>query len=295
VSRFESSALVVISLLAAWLGFALGERNRSRENGAPVAAAQNAPSTKIVGAHAPSTSNAARYAELARRADAGDGAATIELAQALGRCAQVDPLQRSLFLSQMMSSDTAHFELVYGEDNEKNRAAVRRSQQRLSDRLRESGSACDGITHEQQRSYGRWLYKAGEAGDAASAFDFGSGRFIFDDKLGSLEEVSFWRDHAEDMLRRALDGGNGNALVTLAEAYDPASTPRWTEGPIFDADPVKAYAYYLAGSERNRSLGTGVEPRLERLESSLSDADRAAAQQLAAEICATGVCTPPPH
>jgi hypothetical protein len=243
----------------------------------------------------PSTGNAARYAELARRADAGDGAATIELAQALGRCAQVDPLQRSLFLSQMISSDATRFARVYGDDTETNRERVRQFQQRLSDRLRESGSACEGITRAQQKSYARWLYKAGEAGDAASAFEFGSGRFIFDDTLGNLEEVPFWREHAEDMLQRALSGGDGHALVTLAEAYDPGSTPRWTEGPIFDADPVKAYAYYLAGSERNRALGTGVEPRLERLESSLSDADRAAAQQLAAEICATGVCTPPPH
>jgi len=295
MSRFELSALLVISLLAAWLGYALGERSRSREVDAPAAAVHTAPSPNAAASVLPSTGSAARYAELARRADAGDGAAAIELAQALGRCAQVDPLQRSLVQSQMMSRDATRFAQVYGGDSEENREAVRRFQQRLSDRLHESGGACEGITRAQQKSYGHWLYTAGEAGDAASAFEFGSGNFIFDDTLGNLEEVSFWRDHAEDMLQRALAGGDGHALLALAEAYDPASTPRWTEGPIFDADPVKAYAYYLAGSERNRSIGTGVEPRLERLESSLSDADRAAAQQLAAEICATGVCTPPPH
>jgi len=290
MSRAESSALLVISLLTASLGYAFGDRSRSREADAPVAVVQTTSSPNAVAAKVRSTSIAARYADLARRADAGDGAAAIELAQALGRCLQVDPLQRSLFLSQLLSSDAARFAATY---DERNRDAVRRFQQRLSDSLRDTGAGCEGITRAQQKSYGHWLYKAGVAGDAASAFEFGSGRFIFDDTLGNLEAVSFWREHAEDMLQRALAGGDGHALVTLADAYDPGSAPRWTEGPIFDADPVKAYAYYLAGSERNRALGTGVEPRLERLESSLSDADRAAAQQLAAEICATGVCAPP--
>ncbi|HEX5125021.1 MAG TPA: hypothetical protein VFV97_17385 [Rhodanobacteraceae bacterium] len=288
MSRTGSLTLLVISLLAAWLGYAIGERGHSSERAVPAVVARTAPQNAIA-ANGPRTSIAARYADLARRADAGDGAAAIELARALGHCAEVDPLQRSLLMSQMQSND-ARFAVKYDDNN---RDAVRRFQQRLSDSLRESGAGCEGITRAQQKSYGRWLYKAAEAGDAASAFEFGSGRFLFDDTLGNLEEVSFWRDHAEDMLQRALAGGDGHALFTLAEAYDPASMPRWTEGPIFDADPVKAYAYYLAGSERNRSIGTGVEPRLERLESSLSDADRAAAQQLAAEICATGVCTPP--
>jgi hypothetical protein len=291
MSRIESATLLVISLLAAWLGFAMGERSRSSHAQAQAIDAEKAPTPNAVTANVPATSIAARYADLARRAEEGDGAAARELAQALARCAKVDWTQRSLFLTQMWS-DSSHRQ-VYRDEPDQD--AMRRLQQRLADTLRENSGACEGVTRAELKSYAHWLYKAGEAGDTASAFEFGSGGFILDDTLGQLEAIPFWRDHAQDMLQRALAQGDARALLPLAEAYDPASSPRWTTGPIFDADPVQAYAYYLAASERNHSLTSGIALRLDRIEATLTDAERAEAQQRAAEICASGagdICTP---
>ena len=162
---------------------------------------------------------------------------------------------------------------------------------------REAEEACANLTPEQIRARGHWLFRAAELGDAKSALEFGRGDFLRYEPLTHLDEVAFWRDHAESTLQHAVAGGERDALGLLAAGYDPVHE-RWREGPRFDPDPVAAYAYYTAWSLTLDRIDTDVEGALDRLDRELSDADRAAARERVAEICANEVsliCDPGPR
>ncbi len=155
---------------------------------------------------------------------------------------------------------------------------------------------CSGITSEQMATRAHWLYRAAELGDAKSAYAFGTGEFLYADLFDELDQIPFWRDHAEQALQQSLEGGESAAVRYLAVAYDPAASFDFG-GPKFAPDPEQAYVYYSVLSMTNESsFSYEVANALERLGAELDPEQIAAATQLAADICANdipGACDAP--
>jgi hypothetical protein len=220
--------------------------------------------------------SSAGYAELATRADAGDRDAAVALVDRLRPCAR----------RVMLDNEAVHMEAMLDEDSPALRHfaqhpkaldALAKHAESARTASREADEACEGMTPEQVLARGHWLYRAAELGDAKSALEFGRGDFLRYEPLTHLDEVAFWRDHAESMLRRALEGGERDALALLASGYDP-SREQLLEGPRFAPDPVTAYAYYSVWSLSSDRIDVEVEGALARIDRELSDPDRARAR-----------------
>jgi hypothetical protein len=291
----------VASIVLAIVGYVIGAHAPAREQPAPVAeAGQNvprAPSVRrddsvSVAPGAPAGPRA-RYAELSRRAESGDREAAAALATMLQPCT----------MRRFFESEVTGYEAMLDED-----AALRARLTRHPNAIealsrlaetsrasaREAAGACEGLTPEQVLARGHWLYRAAELGDAASALEFGRGDFLRYEPLTHLDEIAFWRDHAEAMLQQALAGGESGALAYLAAGYERPSEPG-IDGPHFVPDPVKAYTYYTLLSLTSEHADVRVEGSLDRLERQLSDADRARARAAATDICIESlplVCDP---
>jgi hypothetical protein len=281
----------IASVVFAVAGYLIGAHGDAREGAGSVATgelpAARAPretpqrsDTSMIAAPAPAAP-AARYAELVRRAETDDRDAAVALATMLSPCA----------MRRFFDNETVGYEISLDEDSplrprmsEKAIATLSTFAETSRAKVREAEATCEGLTPEQVLTRGHWLYRAGELGDAASALEFARGDFLRDDALAHLDEVAFWRDHAESMLQRALDGGQRDALALLAAAHDP-SNEHWIDGPRFAPDPVSAYTYYLAWSLASDFIDVNVEGALDRLGDQLTEADRMRARAEAADIC----------
>lgn len=282
----------IASVALAIAGYLIGAHGDAREeDAASVAAgglpAANAPretpkrsGVSMIATPAPDAP-VARYAELVRRAETDDRDAAVALATMLSPCA----------MRRFFDNETIGYEVSLDEDSPlrprmsaKALATLATFAETSRAKVREAEATCEGLTPEQVLTRGHWLYRAGELGDAASALEFARGDFLREEQLALLEEVAFWRDHAESMLQRALEGGQRDALRLLAAAHDP-SNERWIDGPRFEPDPVSAYAYYLAWSLASDSIDVNVEGALDRLGGQLTEAERLRARAEAADIC----------
>jgi len=244
----------------------------------------------------PAGSFAARYKELSHRADDGDLEAAREIAKTLAECAGIPDNERSIASTRILIDPDS----TMGKRLASRPQALAAFQKGLDvdrARLQTARDKCAGITRNQIESRAHWLYKSAELGDADSALAFGRGDFLFSTlaSIESLDQIPFWREHAEDMLERALQGGKIQAALALAQGHDPNRELDGSEVLALSDDPVAAYAYYSA----LRMSGEADVPMIavERLAAQLSDPERAEAERQAAEICATalgGRCHPLP-
>jgi len=259
------------------------------------------PSPAATAQSADAESFAARYTHLTRSADDGDAAAARELARTLTECAALPALQRAAFSLQMML-DPASAMGARLSRKPSSHARLEQSAAKTQELARARADKCAGVDAAQLQSRARWLYLAALGGDARSALAFGRGDFLTDAPLDQLEQVPFWREHAPDMLRRALAGGEAEAAAWLAQAYDPARPPGALQVVPLPADAVQAYAYYavLGLGGDGETIGM-AQAALERLTPQLSVAQRAEAERLVSDICALdlpgrcGAGTAPSH
>ena len=304
--RSKTITIAIASAAMALLGYGAGRLDRSMPttNGttrpgsepdarAPptLAAPLEAPST-TTSPHDAATAVRKRYADLVQRG-ATDRAAAAELARWLQDCAGRFGEERSLSqLRERLDPDIREGRPISAEAQRVFDLQIARSEAEVATRR----NACKGITADAMPTRGAWLYRAAKLGDTESAFAFGSGRFLYADLLNELDEIAFWRDHAEESLTMALEGGELAAARELAIAYDDAPSIM-DGGPRFAPDAERAYAYYtvllLAGDD---GWGTAIEDSLDRLASELDGDQIAAADDLASDICATdlaGACDGP--
>ena len=289
MSTVARAVLAVACLALALVGYAIGSHVPASSAAAAAMSAPDAThaaSTKPEATKPSSTATSApsmRYAALAEQAEGGDRDAAVALAELVRPCAMRAMLDNeALHLDALLDPDApsrAHF-----AKNPKSLEAFEKQAGISRASARDADESCVGMTPEQIVARGHWLYRAAELGDARSAFEFGRGDFLRFEPLTHLDEVAFWREHAESMLERALAGGERDALAFLAAGHD-AKQERWFDGPRFDPDPVAAYAYYLAMSLASDRVDVQVEGALDRLDRELDDADRIRAREQAAEIC----------
>jgi hypothetical protein len=296
VSSTSPVAVGIVCVALALVGYAFGRFGPARSDAMPMPtpASDAAP----VGIAKPRSEKrtpgpATRYAELATRADDGERDAAVALVELLRPCAH----------RAMLDNEALHMEAMLDEDSPARRHfakhpkaldALAKHAEVASASAREADDACAEMTPEQVLARSHWLYRAAELGDARSALEYGRGDFLRYEPLTHLDEVAFWRDHAESMLQRAMEGGEREALALLASGYDP-SRERLLEGPRFAPDPVAAYAYYTAWSLSSDRIDVQVEGALDRLDRELGETDRARAREQAAAICANDlplVCGP---
>jgi hypothetical protein len=231
----------------------------------------------------------ARYADLVQRAPS-DREAAVELAHWLADCASIVDVQRSTAqLRLQLDPDARNGKPLSTTSEQHFVAAIERGETSVAKRH----AACRGVSSAQVATRSEWLYRAAKLGDAKSALEFGSGNFLAPDILNQLDEIAFWRDHAEEALDIALEGGEPAAARLLAFAYDPA--PQVSEGAArFAPDPERAYAYYSVMSmTAGQGMGGIIGDALERLAQSLDEAQIAEATELAASICTddfAGLC-----
>jgi hypothetical protein len=292
--RVRTMAITIASIAMALLGYEAGRIDRStrstdattHSHSAPMASA-SASAVAPIPSTARSSSDAGastrdRYADLVRRG-ATDGAAAAELAQWLQTCAERSFEERSLSqLRARLDPDVRNGRPISADAQRVFAQQIARSEAEAAARQ----NACDGITPDKMATRGEWLYRAAKLGDVDSALAFGSGRFLYADLMNQLDEIAFWRDHAEEALTIALEGGTPWAARELAMAYDPA--PMMTEGgPRFAPDAERAYSYYAVLLLcHDEGSGTMYEESLERLAAQLDEEQIAAANALAATICA---------
>ncbi|MET0230257.1 MAG: hypothetical protein ABW186_04925 [Rhodanobacteraceae bacterium] len=296
MSRTRIVIVLASSALAAWFGYIAGARSIAQPPRAPVESAAQATSraeSVATGARKLSSETAdlaARYAALAQRAEDGDRESARTLAQDLARCMQQPELERRLAYQQNWVD--RHMTNLPAE----RQASARRRLDKVREDLASARTLCAGVSREQVRSRSYWLYKAAIAGDSASALSFGTGAFIYDDMLGQLEQIPFWRDHARDALERALAGGEKGALIALARAYDPARGDKAGE-LAFASSAVDAYAFYTALSLVPGWERSVAEDAIARLDPQLTEAERNEALAKAADICLNdlpAICDLPP-
>jgi hypothetical protein len=282
--------VLALSALAAWVGYASGSRSGSRamhELDASTAAA----ATPVRAVAKPSTASgpranlAERIPDLAERADAGDRNAARTLAEGLGRCLLLPQLEQSTFGDERYLEELRKRNAARGRDerSSKGEDAVSLRVEAARAELASTQEECAGVSREQTKSVAHWMYRAALLGDSKSALEFGIGTFISTDMLGQLEQIPFWREHSEEMLERALAGGESSALMTLAAAHDPMKSGSF-DAPRYATDAAAAYAYYTAMSLLPGSQAY-ADAALARLEPQLTDAERDDALAKAADIC----------
>ena len=289
----ERSLLFVACVAMAAMGYIVAERRvlHGRDDATAVVSypdtremvAPRSPATSTHEQAAPAAGSESRYAELARRAEAGERDAATELANLLTRCAGVNANQREVIsLTMMLDPETRHFG---NSSKDFGSSALRARLDEAQARLDANRTACAGTTKQQVETRAHWLYRAGELGDAQAALEFGEGTFLYPDMFDQLDQIPFWRDHAQEMLESAMRGGKHDAVLILARAYDPDPTFR-ADFPPIRTDPVSAYAYYYLLSSLADIVSIDTEGALARLGGDLSDAERQQATELAARLCA---------
>ena len=233
-----------------------------------------------------SGSSAAHYADLARRANQGEAAAAREMAQTVTECAALPALQGAVASLQIML-DPASRTATRLANKPALLARIQTAAAKAEASARARSEKCAGIDPAQLQNRAHWLYLAGRSGDAHSALAFGRGDFMTGNSLELLEQVPFWRGHAEEMLRSALAGGEVEAAASLARAYDPEGERGALQVVPLESDAVQAYAYYaVLGLGGNGESAEAAQAALERLAPQLSAAQRAAAERLVSDICA---------
>lgn len=229
---------------------------------------------------------AARYADLARRAEQGEAAAAREMAQTITECATLPALQSAVASFQIML-DPASRTATRLANKPASLARIETSAAKAEESARARSEKCAGIGPVQLQSRAHWLYLAGRSGDAHSALAFGRGDFMIGNSLDPLEQVPFWREHAEEMLRSALAGGEVEAAASLAQAYDPEGERGALQVVPLEGNALQAYAYYaVLGLAGDGEYAEAAQAALERLAPQLSVAQRVEAERLVSDICA---------
>jgi hypothetical protein len=298
--RARLVSLLVLTALAASIGYTAGSRAGLREPRASIGATAAQATARAVARSAKSPGASANLADripdLVAHADAGDRDAARTLAEGLGSCLQLPQLEESTLASERYLDDLRKRNAARDRNERasegENAVALRLEVARAT--LASRKAECSGVSREQTKSVAHWLYEAALLGDSKSALEFGLGTFISTDMLGQLEQIPFWREHSEEMLERAVAGGESSALRTLAAAHDPMR-PDSSDVPRFASDATASYAYYtvislLPGSHEY------ADAALERLEPELTGAERDDALARAAEICLDDlptICTLP--
>jgi hypothetical protein len=279
--------VLALSALATWIGYVAGARSDARVAPTSVAPPSTIPApvvAKPVQASSAAANFAGRIPELTQRADAGDRDAARALADGLARCQQLRAVEEAAisderFLDEMRKRHAAH-----GTDTRSSQSDLLIAHRVEAARAQfvSTQADCAGVSRDQIRSLSHWLYEAARLGDTKSALEFGVGTFLETDMLGQLEQVPFWRDHAEEMLQRALAGGEVHALQALANAHDPMEQYAI---PKLASDPVAAYTYYTVMSLLPGAQNDLADYGLERLDPQMTDTDRDEALARAADIC----------
>jgi hypothetical protein len=92
----------------------------------------------------------------------------------------------------------------------------------LSDKTVSARRACEGIGTDRLGAYGHWLYRSAQLGDAKAALRFGEGGWLAPNDYTIIDdeaEVDFWRQHALEMMQRALAEGELRASLELAVSF----------------------------------------------------------------------------
>ena len=183
------------------------------------------------------------YAELVRRANAGDGLAAMALARTLALCVDYTPGQREKIEDDLVEF-AAHAHETPGEDGAPPRASFVDVALDVLD-LRDA--ACPGIENlgieDRTAERDRWFALGLDLGHPAAlvqeANDMLKKRYPRRaDTINHAEELRALRPQAMAMLQRAAAQGEPLALLRTATAH--------RSGDLAARDPVAAYAYLLA-------------------------------------------------
>jgi hypothetical protein len=224
------------------------------------------------------------YAELVRRAEAGDGRAAMAIARALALCKGYVDDERGALEDELV-------DLLAKAEDTPVRAGGRSSDHFIDMAtgvidMRET--TCAGIDalgiQDPVAERKRWLALGLERGDPAALVEEAHAmmRTTYPrrvDIVSHAEELRLLRPHAMAMLQRAAAQGEPVALLRMASAL--------RQGDLAQRDPVAAYAYMLA--YRAGPPAAGVPGRLldnldRQLSTNLSPAELAAARIRAEHI-----------
>ena len=232
------------------------------------------------------------YAELVRRANAGDGAAAMALARTLALCIDYTPEQRSKVEDSLVEF-AAHSHDLPGDDEA---ASSDRFVDLAMGVLDRRDAECPGIDDlgiaDRAAERDRWLALGLDLGHPAAlvqeANDMLKKRYPRrTDIINHAEELRALRPQAMAMLQRAAAQGEPIALLRTATAHH--------SGDLAERDPVAAYAYVLAyragppASEVPQLVSDDIARRLSAdLTAEQIQAAEARAAQIRARCCGEG-------
>lgn len=225
------------------------------------------------------------YAELVRRANAGDGPAAMALARTLALCIDYTPEQR-VKLEDSLVEFSAHMHDTPGDNGLSSERFVDLAVGVLDRRDAE----CPGIENlgltDRVAERDRWLARGLDLGHPAAlvqeANDMLKKRYPRRaDIIDHAEELRALRPQAMAMLQRAAAQGEPIALLRTATAHH--------SGDLAERDPVAAYAYLLAyrdgppvadvpqviSDDMARRLSAGLTPEQIQAAEARADAIRA--------------------
>jgi len=169
---------------------------------------------------------AARYSELAKRAESGDAQAAKELYRALSSCDDIPRTQDQIDVRLSWA------QAEYGAQSSQ--------YQQQQDFLSRQVKRCSVLTPVQQASYRSWLEKAADLGDPQAKLDYvlGAAPHSALDNPAYAAELLRYRDKAKAFLNEELAAGSVDALLTASSAYGYNS--------LLPHDDVQQYAYLYA-------------------------------------------------
>lgn len=218
--------------------------NRNSGPGVPSAAASSSPADTNRTAPLPplDTPVAAMFDDLLRRAALGDARASCRLAVELINCNQLESFAQ---VGYSQNSESAEKSLAEsGQLMAANSVATQRMRQL------ESMKRCEGISEDQRKLSGNYLFQAATAGIPEAMIRYAEGQSIADghSMYGLLQDKGFdqWRNNAVGLLEKALEVGEPAAVFVLYAASSDNNSPI---GGLIADDPVKAYSYRLLMSK----------------------------------------------
>lgn len=234
-------------------------------------------------------------AELARRADAGDGAAGCRLAAEWQYCHAVRYNVQAT--ERMLDVGAMEAQLKYfpeGEQRDRARASALKSLERTKQSvhaLMDEYAHCDGAElGDPMQAAARWRQAALNGNEAALRQYATGNAFRRNQTLNVLPALETYVREAELLAWRAADAGDPHVAMALANAYDPGNEDvgfrvylRQTVRP----DPVAALALYLrvqdsmSNGESETPWGQALARSVVRLSTGLSPAQRGIARNRA--------------
>ncbi|KAF1718598.1 hypothetical protein CSC74_07010 [Pseudoxanthomonas yeongjuensis] len=178
------------------------------------------------------------FDDLQRRAAQGDARASCRLAVELINCNQLESFAQ---VGYRQNSESAEKSLAEsGQLMAANSVAAQRIRQL------ESMKRCEGISEDQRKLSGNYLFQAATAGIPEAMIRYAEGQSITDGRsmYGLLQDKGFdqWRNNAIGLLEKALEVGEPAAVFVLYTASSDNNSPI---GGLIADDPVKAYSYRL--------------------------------------------------